>query len=392
MIRNEEIIPLSVPEIRGNEWTYVKECLDTGWVSSAGEYVNKFERIVADYIGCGYAVACVNGTAALHIALLIAGVKPDDEILMPAISFVAPANAVRYTGAYPVFIDVQSDIWQINPQKVEEFLKQECQYQDGKLINKKTKRCVRAILPVHILGHPVDMDPICALAERYNLVVIEDTAESMGAFYKDRKVGGIGDVGCFSFNGNKIVTAGGGGMIVTNNKGWADKARYLTTQAKDDPIESIHHEIGYNYRLTNIQAAIGMAQMECLEECIETKRKIAQRYCEGLTDVEGIILPKEEKWARSIYWLYTVLIDENQSGLTSRSLLKKFSEIRIQTRPLWCPLHHLRPFKDCYAHRIEVADDLYAQALSLPSSVGLEEGSQQKVINVIRGSINGYAG
>ena len=173
-------------------------------------------------------------------------------------------------------------------------------------------------------------------------------------------------------------------MIVTNNKEWADKARYLTTQAKDDPIESIHHEIGYNYRLTNVQAAIGMAQAECLEEYIETKRKIAQRYCEGLTDIAGITLPREEKWARSIYWLYTILVNRNQRGLTSRSLLRKFSEIGIQTRPLWYPLHHLKPFKDCYAYCIEVADDLHNRALSLPSSVGLEENCQQRVIDIIR--------
>ncbi|MFH1428724.1 MAG: DegT/DnrJ/EryC1/StrS family aminotransferase, partial [Candidatus Margulisiibacteriota bacterium] len=247
-----------MPEIRGNEWKYVKECLDTGWVSSSGDYVKKFEQHFADYTGAKYAIACVNGTSALHISLLITGIGADDEVIMPALTFVAPANAVRYVGAWPVFMDVQRDTWELDPEKLNDFINQECEYKNSCLINKNTGRQIKAIIPVHILGHPVDMDPILDIARRYELPVIEDATESLGAKYKGKNVGTIGDIACFSFNGNKIITTGGSGMIVTDNKAWADKAHYLTTQAKDDPLEYIHNEVGYNYRLPNILAAMGI--------------------------------------------------------------------------------------------------------------------------------------
>lgn len=383
-ISMSKLIPLSVPEIGGNEWKYIKECLDTNWVSSAGQYVEKFEQAVANYLGRRYAVACINGTSALHIALLVSGIKPDDEILMPALTFVAPANAIRYVGAWPVFIDVQPDIWQLDPQKVHDFLTKECEYRKGCLVNQNTNRTVRAIMPVHLLGHPVNMNPIIDIARKFKLVVIEDAAESLGALYKERHTGTIGDIGCFSFNGNKIITSGGGGMLLTDNQKWVDKARYLITQAKDDSLEYIHNEIGYNYRLTNIQAAMGLAQMECLEEYIAKKRCIAQRYNEGLNNISGIMLPVEAEWAKSIYWLYTILVDADKYGVNSRKLLHKLKSMNIQTRPFWHPIHTLKPFKQCYAYKIEVVDELYQNALSLPSSVGLKWQEQDKVVETIR--------
>jgi perosamine synthetase len=237
-------IPLSVPEINGNEWEYVKECLDSNWVSSAGPFVERFEQMVADYVGTQHAVATVNGTAALHLALLVAGVQPDDEVLVPALTFIAPANAVRYAGAWPVFIDAEPAYWQMDAEKVMNFLEHRCAWANGELRNKNTGRRVRGILPVHILGHPCDMDPIVDLARKFRLVVIEDATESLGALYKERMVGHLGDVACFSFNGNKVITTGGGGMIVTDNEAWAERARYLSTQAKDNPVEYIHNEIG----------------------------------------------------------------------------------------------------------------------------------------------------
>ena len=382
-IGSADVIPLSVPEIRGNEWKYVKECLDTNWVSSAGPFVERFERSVADYVGVKHAVAAVNGSAALHIALLVAGVVADDEVLVPAITFIAPANAVRYTGAWPVFIDVDRNHWQLDPHKVREFVEQRCIWKDGRLINSTTGRRVSAVLPVHILGHPCDIDALLEIAEKYELKVIEDATESLGAGYKDRMVGSGGHIACFSFNGNKIITTGGGGMIVTDNPEWAQRAKYLTTQAKDNPIEYIHNEIGYNYRLTNLQAAVGCAQMEQLDDFVSIKRRIAARYERELVKLSGIEFMREAKWASSAWWLYTVLIDERQYGRDSRSLLEELGRNNIQARPLWQPLHRSRAHADSPSHNISVADQIHRQALSIPCSVGLSESDQTRVIDAI---------
>ncbi len=378
------MIPLAVPVIEGNEWKYTKECLDTGWVSSVGKFVDTFEESLASYVGAQYAVACVNGTAALHISLLVAGVKPEEEVLVPALTFVAPVNTIRYVGAWPVFMDVDRKTFQLDVQKVIEFITQECREKNGRLVNKKTQRFVSAILPVHILGHVVDMDPLMEIAKRFNLVIIEDATEGLGAMYKNRFVGSIGSIGCFSFNGNKIITTGGGGMIVTNNKEWAQKAKYLTTQAKDDPIEYIHNEIGYNYRLTNVQAAMGVAQMERLSEFVDAKRAIAQRYQEGLSGVAGITLPQEAPNTQATFWLYTMLVDKDTFGLSSRELMAVLGEAGIQSRPLWHPIHSLEPFKDSMAYNIQVANDLYDRALSIPCSANLTIEDQNKVIEVIK--------
>ena len=268
-------IPLCVPELRGKEWVYIKECLDTNWVSSAGTFVDRFEDAVAQYIGVKHAVATASGTAALHVALLVAGVQPDDEVVVSTLTFIAPANTVRYVGAWPVFVDAEPLYWQMDSEKLAHFLEKGCRWKDGALFNKVTGRRVKAILPVHILGHPCDMQPIMEAARKYGLAVIEDATESLGSKYQSTMAGHLGDIACFSFNGNKVITTGGGGMIVTDNAEWAKEARYLTTQAKDDPIEYIHEIFGYNYRLTNIQAAMGCAQMESLDEYISAKRRIA---------------------------------------------------------------------------------------------------------------------
>lgn len=378
------MIPLCIPEIRGNERLYIEDCFNKNWISSVGKYVERFEHSVAEYLGVRYAVACVNGTVALHIALLVSGIQSGDEVLVPALTFVAPANAIRYVGAWPVFIDVSSDTWQMDPQRVIEFLSKGCYSRNGRLINKHTKRIIRGILPVHILGHPVDMDPILDIARRFNLAVIEDATESLGAVYKGLKIGTLGDITCFSFNGNKIITTGNGGMIVTNNKQWANKARYLINQAKDNPLEYIHNEIGYNYRLSNINAALGVAQMEKLDEYIAAKLKIAARYNEGLSNISGIVLPVNAKWAESTFWLYTILIDRKSYGSDSRSLLRKLSRMGIDCRCFWHPIHTLRPFRQCYAYNINVANRLYRDGLSLPSSVGLLPREQNFVIESIR--------
>jgi len=380
----EGFIPLAVPEIRGNEWKYIKECLDSGWVSSGGSFVNRFERELAQHVGANYAVAAVNGTAALHIALLIAGVEPDDEVLIPALTFIAPANAIRYAGAWPVFIDVEPDYWQMDPQKVAEFLDLECCWINRELRNKATGRRVKAILPVDILGHPVNADDIMQAARKYELVVVEDATESLGAKYKDRSVGCLADVGCFSFNGNKIITTGGGGMIVTDNEAWAARARHLTTLAKQNMVEYVHDEIGYNYRLGNIQAAMGCAQLENLESFVSAKRNIAHAYAESLQDMPGITPMAEAPWARSIHWMYTVLVDESSYSLSSRGLLRELEKQKIQTRPLWQPLHRSKVHGSCQAYRVEEADLVHRNALSLPCSVGLTSQDLERVVRAVR--------
>jgi perosamine synthetase len=377
-------IPLIVPEIRGNEWKYVKECLDTSWVSSVGSFVDRFESEIASRVGTRFAVATVNGTAALHVALLLAGVKPEDEVLVSALTFIAPVNAIRYAGAWPVFIDAEPDYFQMDPSRVVNFLERDCRWREGALFNRHTGRRVTAVIPVHILGHPVDLDPIIEVARRYGLKVIEDATEGLGATYKGRGVGSFGDMACFSFNGNKMITTGGGGMLVTANEEWARKAKYLTTQAKDDPIEYIHNEIGYNYRLTNLLAAMGCAQLEQLETYIAAKRRIAARYAEGLQGIQGISPMKEAFWASSSWWMYTILIDEASFGMTSRELLHSLASRNIQTRPLWQPIHLSGAHRSTTVIKMPVAEGLYHKALSLPCSAGLSEEAQNRVVEEIQ--------
>jgi perosamine synthetase len=383
-VRVTGFIPLCVPEVRGREWEYIKECLDTGWVSSVGSFVDRFEREVAARAGAGHAVATATGTAALHTSLLVAGVRPDDEVLISTLTFIAPANAIRYAGAWPVFIDAEPVYWQMDPEKAVHFLEHECRWSGGELRNQATGRRIGAILPVDVLGHPVDFDPILEAARKYGLPVVEDATESLGALYKDRHAGMLGDIGCFSFNGNKLITTGGGGMIVTNNEEWARKARYLTTQAKDDPIEYVHNQIGYNYRLTNIQAAMGCAQLECLDEYIAAKRRTAARYEEALCGVDGITLMPHAPWAWSTFWMYTVLVDRLQYGQSSRELLARLNERRIQSRPLWQPLHCSKAHQGAQAVQSGVAERLNRDALSLPSSVGLTDAEFEAVAGAVR--------
>jgi perosamine synthetase len=381
-----DFIPLSVPEIRGNEWRYVKECLDTNWVSSVGPYVDRFEQMMAQQTGAKHAVATVNGTSALHIALLVAGVQPGDEVLVSTLTFVAPVNAIRYVGAWPIFIDAEPAYWQMDPARVVEFLEEGCRWVNGALYNRRTGRRVTAVIPVHVLGHPVDLDPILSIARKFGLRVIEDATEGLGATYKGIPLGCLGDIACFSFNGNKIITTGGGGMLVTRNEEWAQKAKYLTTQAKDDPIEYIHGEVGYNYRLTNLLAAVGCAQMEQLPCYIALKRKIATRYNEALQNLPGIVPLRSAPWAASTFWMYTTLIEETIFGMDSRTLMRMLGSRKIQCRPLWQPIH-LSPAhatKERGAETMPVAERLARRGLSLPCSVGLTEAEQDRVIAALR--------
>jgi len=378
------IIPLSVPHLEGNEWVYLKECLDSNWLSSVGPYVSRFENELARRVGSAYAVATVNGTAALHVALLTAGVGPGDEVLVSTLSFIAPANAVRYTGARPVFIDAEESSWQMDPRLVEGFVRDRCRLENGRLVNRETGRRVRALLPVHILGLAVDLDPILDLAKEHDLPVVEDATEGLGAGYKGRALGRMGALGCFSFNGNKLITTGGGGMIVSDDKVKADRARYLITQAKDDPLEYVHREIGFNYRLTALQAALGCGQLENLDSYVERKRAIARAYTQELAGLPGLTPMPRPEGSSPAFWLYTVLLDSAQARLDSRALMRALAERGIQSRPLWQPLHLSPAHQGAQTVGGRVAEKLWREALSLPSSVGLSQEDQARVIEVLK--------
>jgi len=339
---------------------------------------------MSEYVGTKHAIATVNGTSALHVALLVAGVQPDDEVLVSTLTFVAPANAIRYVGAWPVFVDAEPNYWQMDPEKVAAFLDTECHWQDGCLKNKTTGRRVKAVLPVHILGHPCDMDAILEAARKYDLVVIEDASESLGATYKGRRVGQLGDIGCFSFNGNKLITSGSGGMITTNNQDWADKSLYLTTQAKDDSIEYFHKEIGFNYRLSNLNAAMGVAQMEQIEGFIEKKKQIAQTYLEGFEQIKNIGTMGVHEDVSATHWLYTILLDYQTSLDDRKSIITSLGEIGVGARPLWHPLHSLPPYSGSQTCWIEHAPSLYDRCISLPSSVGLNNADQHHCIDAVK--------
>jgi perosamine synthetase len=378
------MIPLCVPELAGNEWRYVKECLDSNWLSSAGAYVERFEAAFAAHLGTAHAVAMMNGTSALHAALLAVGVGPGDEVLVSDLTFIAPANAVRYAGAEPVFVDAEPATWQMDPALVAEFLQEDCAPGEGGLYNKASGRRIGAVLPVHILGHPADMDAICAAAAVHDVPVIEDAAEALGARYRGRPMGALGDAACFSFNGNKLITTGGGGMVVTGDAGLAERLRYLTTQAKCDPEEGVHGEVGYNYRLTSVQAALGMAQLERLEALVAAKRRIARRYNAALADLPGLVPMQEAAWAESAYWLYTVRVDP---GLDRRRLRRRLNEAGVDVRPYWQPMHLSPAHVGAACLGGAVAEALYGELMSLPSSCGLGEAEQTRVIEALTAAV-----
>jgi perosamine synthetase len=375
---------LAVPTLGTNEWTYVKEALDTNSVSSVGPFVDRFERDVAARVGSPYAVAVASGTAALHLALLLAGVHEDDEVVMPALTFAAPAFAVAYLGASPAVVDVEEGHWQLDVAKVAEFLERECTAAGGRLVNRRTGRRIGALLPVHVLGHPVDLDPLLELGAHYELPVVEDAAEAVGARYKGSAPGTFGLFGCLSFNGNKVLTTGGGGVILTSDPELAARARYLSTQAKDDPVEYVHGEVGFNYRLSNLLAAVGCGQLEVLDQNVEARRRTAAAYAEAFADIAGLTPLREAPWAFCAYWLSTVRIDSRRFGIDSRELLRLLGDQGIQSRPLWQPLHRSRPFAGCTAYRVEIADRVHAEALSLPSTSSLSDEDRNRVIEAVR--------
>lgn len=382
----DRFLPLSEPCLQGNEWKYVQECLDSGWISSVGAFVTKFEQSIADYVGADHAVATVNGTSALHAALLVAGVEPGDEVLVSTLTFIASVNAICYVGAHPVLIDAEPSFWQMDPCLIHEFFKSQCVWKNGELRNRSTGRRIRAIMPVHVLGHPVDLDSIVAEAQKYDLRIVEDAAESLGASYKGRRVGATADLVCFSFNGNKTITCGGGGMIVTNSKSDAARARYLTTQAKDDAVEYIHNEVGYNYRMTNVLAAIGLAQLERLDFYVDRRRSIADYYRTCL-NLPGLQWYKDSADARSTSWLSTAVLSPGEMGVSAVSLRDHLTAAGIQTRRLWQPMHLSPAHASCQSVLNGTADWLFENALSFPSSPSLTNDDLERIGRHVRNTV-----
>ena len=315
------MIPLSVPNLSGNEWRYIKDCLDTNWVSSVGAYVNKFENITTEYTKAKYAIATSNGTSAIQIALILAGVKQNELVIAPNITFVASINAIRYMGARPILIDVDEDTWQMDLDLLEAFLLENTTVEKDTCVNKKTNQVVRAIMPVHVLGNMCDMDKLLLLANKYSLKIVEDSTEALGSYYKGKHAGTFGLLGTLSYNGNKLITTGGGGMILTDNEELAKKAKHLTTQAKAKADEYFHDEVGYNFRLVNILAAMGVAQMEQLPVFLNKKSEIASYYDSKLSKIEGFFNQKVSKNVNPNLWLYTIKLPDTKKLL---NYLKKF--------------------------------------------------------------------
>lgn len=380
-------IPLSVPLIQGNEWKYVKECLDSEWVSSAGKYVNLFEDHIASYTGSKHAIACVNGTAALQVALRLANLQPGNEVIVPTLTFIAPINAVFYNNASPIFMDADEH-YNINTEKTIDFIKNETVYKNGSTYNKVTNKKIPVILPVHIWGNAINFEELYDLCIERNITIVEDASESLGSNYneghfKGKHTGTIGRIGCISFNGNKIITAGGGGMIITDNEKLFEKAKYLTTQAKDDPIRYVHDEIGYNYRLTNIQAALGVAQLEQLPQILKNKRKIHNYYKLSMKNMRGLSLSKVPEYANNNLWMNLLHIGKETTKSNCETYMKKFEENLIQTRPVWKLNHLQKPYLKFQTYKIEKANDLVDNSLCLPSSSNLTDNNLNKIISVL---------
>lgn len=388
MSRPAVSIPLSVPHFTGNEWRYVKNCLDTGWVSAVGKYVEIFENNIRKYTGAKYAIACTNGTAGLQVSLRLAGVKYNDEVIVPTLTFIAPVNTVRYMNAEPVFMDCD-DYMNMDPQKLDDFCRKECKMTALGLKNKRSGRIIRAMLPVHVFGNPCDLGSMMQIAGKFRLRIVEDAAESLGSHYtagpcKGRFTGTLGDFGVYSFNGNKIITTGGGGMIVTNNKGLSEKARYLTTQAKDNPLKYIHNEIGYNYRLTNIQAAVGTAQLEQLGDFIRIKKCNYRLYRDAFADTPGIELMSAPKGTSSNHWFYPLRINRKKIGMSRERLACELARCGIQTQPVWHLNHMQKTYRNNQAYKIEKAVLFHEQVLNIPCSTNLAEKDIFKVAGTIQ--------
>ena len=364
-------IALHEPEFRGREWDYVKECIDTGWVSSVGSFVDRFERDLCAYTGAAHAVATSNGTAALHICLLLAGVRAGDEVLMPALTFIATANAVSYVSAVPHFVDSETVSLGVDPVKLDARLRDTARVIDGVCINQRTGAPIRALVVMHVFGHPADLAALDEVARRWRVVLIEDAAESLGSTYRGRHTGNVGRLAALSFNGNKVVTTGGGGAVLTNDAALGRRAKHLTTTARTPHRWSfLHDEVGYNYRLPNLNAALGCAQLEQLPSFVERKRRLAERYREAFASIGGVRFVVEPPGTASNYWLNAIVLEGDHVGRRD-ALLAALNDAGYMARPLWTLMHRLPMYTDCPRDDLEVAEQLEARLVNVPSSAKL---------------------
>ena len=382
------MINLSVPNLSIDILDNLKECLESGWVSTGGRFIPEFETKIKNYMKTKYAAGVQSGTAGLHMSLQVLGIQKDEEVLAPTLTFIAAINPTTYLGASPIFIDCDDSLC-MDPLKLEKFCSEQCELKEGILVNKKTKKKIRAIVIVHVFGNMADMEKIMDIAKKYNLKVLEDATEALGTYYtegryKGKYAGTIGDIGVLSFNANKIITTGGGGMVVGDNEELVEKVRFLSSQAKKDPLYFIHDEIGYNYRMLNLQAALGTSQIDQLESFIKTKIKNYNIYKEELEKIEGLeILPFEEG-IRANHWFYSLKIDKQKYGIGRDELLQKLVGAGIQTRPIWGLIHQQKPYANCQSYEIEKALYYYDRILNLPCSSNLTEKEVYQVIEKIK--------
>ncbi|GFM38104.1 LegC family aminotransferase [Desulfovibrio psychrotolerans] len=365
------LLSLHEPTFAGNEWTYVKETIDTGWVSTAGKYVNDFEVRLQEYTGAKRAIAVANGTAALHVALLLAGVERDTEVIMPALTFAATAAAAAYIGAVPHFADSEYATLGMDPDKLAAHLDAVAERRGNATYNRQTGRRIAAIVPMHTFGHPVRLDELCAVCEKWGIVMVEDSAESLGSFYKGKHTGLFGKLGILSFNGNKTITTGGGGAILTDDDALGDLAKHITTTAKlPHKWEYVHDMVGFNYRMPNLNAALGCAQMEQLPGFLQKKRTLAERYIKAFAGVDGVSFAAEPADSVSNYWLNAILLDKADMALRE-DILEKTNAAGFMTRPAWRLMNRLPMYAGAPRMDLSVAEDLEARLINIPSGAGL---------------------
>lgn len=373
----DKFIGLSVPNLKGNELKYVTEAIETEWVSTAGPYITEFEEKIAKYVGASGAVACQSGTSGIHLGLKILGVEQGDEVIVPTLTFIAAVNPVKYLGAEPIFMDCD-DTMTMDACKLKQFCEEECEFIGEKLINKFTRKHIKAIIVVHVFGNIAHLETIMDIAKKYNLKVLEDATEALGSYikegmYANKFAGTIGDIGVYSFNGNKIITTGGGGMIVSHNKKYLEQCRYYSTQCKDDVLYFVHENIGYNYRMTNIQAALGIAQLEQLEQFIEIKQTNYNLYKNA-----GLKMMEFREDIRPNYWFYSLVTDNRDD------LIAELQQEKIQTRPIWKLIHTQKAYVDAQNYRITKAFEYFDKIVNIPCSTNLSKTDVEYVSTVIK--------
>lgn len=383
-----KVIGLSTPNLHMDIVENLKECIETGWVSTGGRFITEFEEKIAKYIGVEDAVGVQSGTGGLHVSLEILGVKAGDEVIAPTLTFIAAVNPITYLGAEPLFMDCDDSL-NMDLDKLEKFCETECYMKDNELYSKASNNRIPVIVVVHVFGNPIDMVRIMEIAKKYNLKVLEDATEALGSYYTSgensgKYCGTIGDMGVYSFNANKIITTGGGGMIVSNNEEYLNKARFLSVQAKTNSLYFIHDEIGYNYRMTNLQGALGTDQIDRLENFIEHKIKMYNKYKLALEDVDGLHMLGFNENTRSNHWFYSIVVDKNVYGIDKDELLVKLNEAGIQTRPLWRLIHKNKPYVNHNAYDIEKAYFYEENILNIPCSSNLSDGDLETVISALK--------